>query len=623
MIKQLEESTVSKIAAGEVIERPASVIKELVENAIDAGATIIEIEIEGAGLKTIKISDNGSGMTKKDSKLAFEKHTTSKISQLEDLDRLRTLGFRGEALPSIAAVSRIELVTKPKAGAESGSASQSGTKLMLEGGKITSAQDIGCPEGTIISVKDLFYNVPARKKYMKSERTELAHITDWVMRFALSYPTIRFRLVKEGTELLSTPATGKLLDTIASIFGPSFARELIPIDYKGGAFKLTGCVGKPALARRDNTYQYFYVNGRYVRSKFLGRALSEAYHTILMKHKYPTAVLNMTIDPAKVDVNIHPTKLTIHFMEEPTVYQALVGAVRSSLDGTDLMPQLEFGAASSEPGAVSLLSQSTLGIKSPEMQDTDTGISEQDDRLSVDASSAPIKITRPVSIQPTVTTFSQTTADVTVEKSVDAEPDYEPSLQLAKTGILPIGQLHDSYILVQTDQGLMIVDQHALHERVMYEKLRNLYETEPVLSQELIMPVSFEFNTRDYQILIGYEEMLRGFGFELEAFGENTIRIRAVPTVLGRLEDESVLNELLSDLLALGRVKNEEMHREKIIQIMACKAAIKAGQKLTEAEITKLLASMSELTSPYTCAHGRPTIISMTIKELEKQFKRT
>jgi DNA mismatch repair protein MutL len=631
VIKKLTEATVNKIAAGEVIERPASVVKELVENAIDAGSSQIEIEVENAGLKVLKVSDNGAGIEPGDTELAFKKHSTSKIIVLEDLDRLRTLGFRGEALSSIASVSRVELITKARHEKDKRSDSPAGTKVVLEAGKLLSVKDTGCPEGTIIKIKDLFYNVPARKKYLKSERTELAHITDWVMRFALAYPEIRFRLVKNGTEVLSTQGTGRLFDTIAGIMGSSFARELIPLEHVSDEFKLTGFIGKPVLARRDTTYQFIYVNRRFVNSRMVSRALGEAYHTLLMKHKYPTAILNIEINPAKVDVNIHPTKLAVQFMDEQKVYSGLVNAVSSALKNTELIPGIELGPGNIEEG-ISLLTQTKFdSVKGKGGQEI-TAVKTDSDVNSIE----PPEFARtPPEEKVQVLRQSQSELNISPESTARGEQVLNftgihaaPSMKLeTKIGggapVFLLGQLHDSYLLIQTGEGMLIIDQHALHERIMYEKFKSLYENAPMISQELIVPASFEFNSRDFQMLISYEDLLNDLGFNLEAFGKNTIRVRAVPTALGRLEDRITLNELLDDLLAMGRLKSEELQREKIIQIMACKAAVKAGQKLTEHEISNILAEASELTSPYTCAHGRPTILSMTLKELEKQFKRT
>jgi DNA mismatch repair protein MutL len=642
---QLTDSTINKIAAGEVIERPASVVKELVENAIDADSTQIDIEIEDAGLKLLKVSDNGIGMAPDDAKLAFGKHTTSKITDLNDLETLSTLGFRGEALPSIAAVARIELITKQRQAGEDKGTSSTGKKLKLEAGKIISEQDAGCPEGTIIKIEDLFFNVPARKKFLKSKRTELAHITDWVMRFALVYNNIRFKLIKDGTELMNTPATGEPIDTIASIFGSSFTRELIPVKYSSKLFELKGFIGKPILSRRDTSYHYIYVNGRYVNSKLLNRALREAYHTLLMKNRYPTAIINLQIDPSKIDVNIHPTKLTIRFMEDKKIYPELVGAIKSVLEESNLIPELELDRAGDKklmsiatqqiiteredsksdplqsPGDVSLEGAES---KTPEYSERNESPAEQLELPSEGIKTSKMNQTA-LNIVP-LSPILEELPDERIIKPIDTKFNtYQVSDMKKDTalGFRPLCQLHDSFILAQSNEGLLIIDQHALHERIMYEKLKGQYEASPMLTQELIMPVTFELNTRDYQVLMGYSTLLEDLGFLIEPFGKNTVRVRAVPTVLGKLEDQQVLNELLDDLLALGRISSEELQREKIIQIMACKSAVKAGQKLSEHEVVELLSALPELTSPFTCAHGRPTILSVPLRELEKQFKRT
>lgn len=588
-------------------------VKELVENAIDAKSTQIDIEVENAGLKTIRISDNGTGISRDDVELAFKKHSTSKISELEDLDRLQTLGFRGEALPSIASVSRVEMITKLRRKSSESDGDDAGVKLYMEAGTVISLQEAGCPEGTIIKISDLFYNVPARKKFLKNPKTEMAHITDWVMRFAIAYPGIRFRLVKDGSEIIATPKTGNLKDTLVAIFGSSFVKELIPVDYSDEQFSVLGFIGKPILSHRDRSYQFIYVNGRYISSQVISRALMEAYHTLLMKHKYPTAVLNFQIDPAKLDVNIHPTKIQVRFEQEKKIYEALVQAVRSILDKSNLIPELGIGEPETEHGHET---DSAYLDRQPRLPGTEPVVTEQENSgMHIDGT---------LNIAPHQAVLDPESID-DIEK-LDAavmQEDFSKDDRLQEfSNVIPLAQLHNMYLLVQTDNGLVIIDQHALHERVMYEKLKNLYASGPVMSQELISPVSFEFNSRDFDVLIGYRTVLKDLGFEIESFGKNTVLVRSVPTVFGRLEDKTVLNDILDDLLSTGRVRGEELQREKFIQILACKSAIKAGQRLGKQEIVQLLRTIPDLSSPFACAHGRPTILSLPLKELEKQFKR-
>jgi DNA mismatch repair protein MutL len=606
-VKVLDKKTVNQIAAGEVIERPASVVKELVENSIDAGATQITIEIKDAGRKLIRVTDNGAGMTRSDAEVAFEKHSTSKIQRIEDLDYLTSLGFRGEALASIASVAKVECITKPHG-------IEIGTHVFIEGANTVKMKDIGCAVGTTIKVIDLFYNTPARLKFLKREQTELAHISDTVTRFVLRYKEIHFRLTHNGNELINSPVTENDIENIVNIYGKNVGRELVPIECNSedGYIRIHGFISKPSITRGDVSNQSIFVNKRYVKNRLVSSTIKDVYRNLIPRHRYPVVILNLDINPSNIDVNIHPTKIQVRFEDEYRIRRLIYNAIETTLrqhnliteiHAVDLKPQ--FKAIGTEATAMFTKPQSSLPIPSP---------------IRPPVELEPQKVPPPPPRQSSLEIEEQ-------KRSGEIGPESDNILKSQGSSTLPLmiptGQIHNKYIIAQTGDGLVIIDQHAAAERIQFEKIRNKYETSSMQSQKLISPIQLELTPKEINALDSFIDKLKAMNFEIEPFGRNTYQVRAVPVVLGRVEDREAVHDIISDLLELGKVKDESILNEKIIQIMACRSAIKTGDPLNLTEMHSLIQELYSLKNPYSCAHGRPTIISLTDKQLEKWFHRT
>jgi len=569
-IRVLDPDTVEKIAAGEVVERPASVVKELVENSIDAGADRIEVEIAGGGVELIRVRDNGCGMSREDAELAFQRHATSKIGHIDDLERVTTLGFRGEALPSIAAVSRVEMKTRPRG-------EISGTAIVIEGGEVKKVEEAGCPEGTAVAVRNLFYNTPARRKFLKSHLTETTHCIDVVTRFALAYPGISFRLTRDGREALNLPATRDPRERIMGLYGPEVARDMVPLE-SGGDFAIMGSISRPSTTRSSRDFMSVYVNRRYVKSPLVARAIAEGYRTLLPRGRYPIAVINIDIDPSRIDVNVHPAKVEVKFKDEKAVYWAVADAIRDALKGTRLAPRI----APKEPR----MTKPTFLVPPP------AEVSGVKERPAAYAGKARKE-------KPT--------------KTPPKPPEPLPDLR-------PIGQVHDSYIIAEHDEGLVIIDQHAAHERIRFEAI--LEKREGARSQELLSPFVFDASPKEAAVLEGNLSLLAEMGFSVEPMGGRSFAVKALPVVFGRIEDHKTVRDIISELGALGEVKTLEERREKLAAIMACRSAVKAGDALLPDSMERLIEALGRTKNPHTCPHGRPTIIEMELSELERRFGR-
>jgi len=559
-ISVLPEDLINKIAAGEVIERPASVVKELVENAIDAGATRVTIEIQGAGIKMIRVSDNGSGMSKEEIKIAVERHSTSKISKLDDLFNIVTLGFRGEALPSIASVSRFEILSKNHD-------EKAGSSLKMDGGKMIADEDAAAPEGTTVIVKNLFFNTPARKKFMKSEATELGHIGDIVSKYAIANPEIAFELASDGKVLLSSPGSGKLIDAIASIYGIDIAKELIEVDHDFKSGKVYGFISRPTTSRIDKTYENFFVNKRYIHNFLLNRALENAYRTLIPLNRYPVGILFVDIDPQKVDVNVHPSKREIKFDNNQEVMNAVQKAAETALKNII--------NKRSEP-----FSQSSPGWQ-PGMADV----------------------------------LFPTQNDMLPQTRFEAElivSDIQP--------LMPICQFKDTYLICMDGNDLVVIDQHAAHERILYDKLSRGESAKH--KQPLLIPETIELNAKDAIILKDNLEQLSSLGFDLEEFGTNSYIIRAVPHMAVKAGIKQMIIDIISEMRELGRSVRVEEKKENIRKLIACHSAIKAGDKLNREEMDQLIKDLYVTDNPLTCPHGRPTMIKLTEEEFSKRFGR-
>jgi len=553
-IKILPNHIVEKIAAGEVVERPASVVKELIENSIDAGATKISIHIKGGGLQEIRVTDNGCGMSEEEVILAIKRHATSKISSEEDLERIHTLGFRGEALPSIAAVSKMTIITRR-------SDDIVGTKIYLEGGEVKEVTSIGSPVGTSVLVQDIFFNTPARRKFLKGTKYEFRQIYNVVERYALMYENIHFKLVNDGREIFNLPPMN-LRGRIARLWGNDIASDSIEI--KGGRkIKIEGVISKPYQVRKDKRKILTFVNGRYMKSRILEDAIIEGYGTMLFRDSYPIAILKVQIPPEDIDVNVHPAKLFIKFKDEEAVKREISRLIWNVLTSVENIPS-----------------------KSGEER---------------------------ISEIPTISRAKQMVFEVVEGFKERKIEDYLPQMRTLPMEVL--GQVDDTYIILKSPEGLVIVDQHAAHERIRYERfLRDMKEGK---IQEVLEPFILNLTYEDYENLLELKDELRDYGFIIEDFGSNTIIVRGIPPILTKRDAEDVLKEIAH----IG-VKSLEKIKDDAIKLISCKGAIKAHQKLSIFEMEKLMIELMHCENPYTCPHGRPTMIKLKNEDLEKMFKR-
>lgn len=592
----LDENTANKIAAGEVVERPASVIKELVENSIDAGAVSITVEIKNGGISMLKVTDNGCGMLEDDVEIAFERHATSKIRNADDLDKISSMGFRGEALASIAAVSSVQLVTRTPG-------SNQGTRIAVTGGRVVEVKPTGCPAGTAITVRDLFFNTPARFKFLKKDTTEAGYVSDIIGRIAIGNSHISFKLTSNGTTVLHTPGNSDQRSAIFSIYGREVSKAVNTIDYDDGRFKITGFAGKPEIARSSRTYQSIYINRRFIKSKTIGSAIDEAYNTFLMKNKYAFVVLNIELNPTLVDINVHPSKMEVKFSNEQDVFKAVYNAISNSLQ-----------------------QQSGIMNVQPETKDTwDRGTgSLSHHKKEWDKEPVPLSDHKGDYTQVIINTMGRESEDYVPRVSESKPEKYILPAQQDKRLLREakfIGQVFSTYILLQQDDDLILVDQHAAHERIMYEEMKTRYERNEPISQFLISPVSIELTFQELDYLKEHSSFFNRLGFEYEDFGTNSVILRAVPTEKETCSIRELFMEVLDFLMKNGRNKSS-MPAEETLYMMACKAAVKANNVLQEPEVRILLDRLSIVENPYTCPHGRPSAIKLRKYELEKMFKR-
>ncbi len=570
----LDEATINKIAAGEVIERPASVVKELIENSIDAEASDIRIEVIQGGKKLIRITDNGYGMSKEDATLSFVKHSTSKISRSEDIENVMTMGFRGEALSSITAVAKVEIITKTKD-------DLAGTKVTVHGGKLVSISETGAADGTTITVEELFYNTPARKKYLKSDTTELAHITDVVTKNALGHNDVSFTLLHNGNEILRSPAS-KLQDTIIHIYGQEVARAMVAVDLDSRFAKVTGFISKPAVTRGSIDSQSFYINNRNVSSRALSLALRNAYGTLIPKGRFPVAVLKISIDTKEVDVNVHPTKNQVRLSHEIEVSDAVSEAVKRALSNKNLAP------------TVNQATQSLIYEQVPQSQ----AIVREKPDFKYPAKDTERRLRH---------------TERYIANDMKIKTDEAPQVKI-------LGQVDSLYVIAETSNGLVIIDQHAAHERVLFEQVRESKRSD---SQELIVPINLELEPREKALMKESIPYLEEFGFRISGFGPDTFAVTAVPNILGKLEDPGLVHDIIADILSEGKIKDNTGIFERITKSIACRGAIKAGADCSSDQMESLIKQLFKTENPYTCPHGRPTMISFNRQELDKLFKRS
>ncbi len=653
----LDENTSNKIAAGEVVEKPASVVKELVENSIDAGATSISVDIKNGGISYIKITDNGSGMDEDDVEIAFERHATSKIKRAEDLDSVITMGFRGEALASIASVSSVELMTKT-------AASTYGMYVHIRGGVFQDVRQTGCPVGTTFIIKDLFFNTPARYKFLKKDSTEAGYITDTISRIALGNPDISFRLTNGKTTLIHTPGNNDLKSVIYSIYGKEIIKDLVAVEYADEKIKISGYVGKPEAARSNRNYQSLYINKRYVKSKLVSYSVEQAFSSILMKNRFPFFVLNIDINPVLVDANVHPAKTEVRFADESYLSRTIYMAVSNALNtGGNLFNPVSVPNKDRELFKFEVNSELKKEYVQKEIE-----LNKKDDNNKADEIRLFTKALEPLAKADIhkVNTFMEKpltdTSSFTFTKSeeytvsypkadvidvkqqnsevlknnsdVVKEVDYTEDVDAALLGdnksdkeypeladMKYIGQAFSTYILLQSNDELVMVDQHAAHERIIYEKLRIKFDSQENTTQLLLEPVVMQLQPFELDVIKSKEDLLTRIGFDFEDFGNNSVIIRGIPYTVGDCSPRDVFIELVQKLQESVKLISTPL-ADEIIHTIACKAAIKANKKLDEKEVHQLLTELSNTGRRYTCPHGRPTVIRLTKYEIEKMFKR-
>ena len=643
-IQVLDQITIDKIAAGEVIERPSSIVKELVENAIDAKATAVTVEIKEGGISFIRITDNGCGIPKEEVPLAFLRHSTSKIRCVEDLSGISSLGFRGEALSSIAAISQVELITKTRE-------SEFGTKYVIEGGQEKSLEDAGAPDGTTFLIHQIFYNTPARRKFLKTPMTEASHVNELMIRLALSHPEVSIQFINNGQKKLHTSGNGKLKDVIYHVFGRDIANNLLEVDERIDGIHLTGFIGKPLVSRGNRNYENYYINGRYVKSNIIAKAIEDAYKDFTMQHKYPFTVLHFKMDGQDLDVNVHPTKMELRFSNQQEVYNFVYHALKNALTEKELIPRVELPEAKEVPKIpepsiekpMSLPNQPP-SIEKPEIKDEAYFMKKMRERVESyhkQHSQAEVKdrtqIHRePMQIDRIREAANYARAQAKVEKSINPPKKVESSMESTQLNFFEekllskksmkeyklIGQVFETYWLVEFQDQLYIIDQHAAHERILYEKTLRGMKDRNYTSQYLSPPIVLNLSMQEAELLRTHMDLFIGIGFEIEEFGGDSYAIRAVPDNLFSIAKKELLIEMLDNLSEeITSKEAPDMIAEKIAS-MSCKAAVKGNSRLSAAEVDTLIGELLELENPYHCPHGRPTIIAMTKRELEKKFKR-
>ena len=623
-INVLQPHIANQIAAGEVVERPASVVKELVENAIDAEATSVTVEIQNGGMDYIRVTDNGAGISAEDCLIAFERHATSKINLQEDLAHIETLGFRGEALASIAAVAQVELHTRPRE-------NETGMHVRIEGGECKFEQPAGCPEGTVLEVENLFYNVPARRKFLKSARTEGSYVGEYLSRMILARPDISFRFLNSGKEVYHSVGDGVLKNAVYCVYGSEVLPHIKEVSFDDGYLRLTGFIGTAELARPNRAQQSFFLNGRYIRSMLLSNALYRAYDTRLMGGRYPFAILNITVASREVDVNVHPAKLEARFAQESRVASAITDACTKAL-GPSFAPVVHLSVQDGAAQAVQLHDRTgadeyKAGFiyvgQSNDMRDENAILGSV---ISKPAAFVPMDMSEPAPASMRVKESLYEIPHFQVLPSQKAQapaqteiPVYTEQERFGELPIAVIGQAFDSYWIVQQGEKLFFIDQHAAHERKLYERFmaqEGEQSSQTLLSSELI-----QLTHAEHDVLMHHQDVLQSLGFELEPFGATSIRVLAVPALFAQVPVGAMLRDALEVIQKQGRATTQDLHREAIIQA-ACKHAVKAGDPLDKAEILALINAFSGEGLPMTCPHGRPVMIQLSRKEIKKLFKR-
>lgn len=626
-IELLSEETIDKIAAGEVIERPSSVVKELVENAIDAGAKAITVEIKEGGISFIRVTDDGEGIEKDQVKNAFYRHATSKLKDASELMAIGTLGFRGEALSSIAAVAQVELITKTED-------ALTGVRYVIEGAVEKEFQEVGVPKGTTILVKNLFFNTPVRRKFLKSPTTESSYINELCERMALSKPDIAFQFIQNGQVKFHTSGNGNLEELVYRIFGREIAKEIIPVSQNGKGISIYGVLGKPTIARANRNYENYFVNGRYIKSNLIAKAVEEGYSGHMMQHKFPFFILNIDVSPELVDVNVHPTKMDVRFSNGEYFYDYIASCVSAMLRMQELIPEvslqdkIEKTIAEVKEKAPEPFEKARLENLYVQEEKTEYRVNTETKEQTLDETVNPAVFGI---IKDSIQTLNPSVVPNNVIKAENVVYAAKPEqISLFETPFLSkeaeneyeiIGQLFDTYWLIAYNEKLLIMDQHAAHEKVKYERLIKRFKEKTIETQTLNPPVIVSLSSKEQSIISDYTEYFSGLGFTIEDFGGNEIAISSVPLDLYGQNEKDMFLSLLDELCNEVPKGKQELVYEKMAS-MACKAAVKGNMRMSKEEVKTLLTEMMELDNPYNCPHGRPTIISMTKYELEKKFKR-
>ena len=666
-IRLLDSKTINKIAAGEVVESPKSVVKELTENAIDAGASNVTVEIKEGGISYIRVSDNGSGIPKEQVKSAFLRHATSKMTQIEDLEHIFTLGFRGEALASIAAVAQVEMLTKTRE-------EKTGTRILISAGEIEVMEDAVCREGTSITVKNLFYNVPARRKFLKKPATESGYVSDLINKIALGHPEVAIQYINNGNTVLHTAGNNDPKTAVFYVYGKDAANNMLPISYKKGEYAVSGLIGRPELCRANRNYENLFINGRFIKNAVVSSAVEDAYKTKLIIGKFPVFVLNLEVEPALVDVNVHPAKLEVRFKNDDEVYEFFYHAVSKALQETVLIPKAVLEKKPKEkqpqPEQQTLMEipkktempEKAAAIpteKPTERPNMEAVILSKEEKAQLDIP----KMEKPLETRPTAMTggrsvdellkrkpsgFSveqkavpylkkepvkQETAKTELPKAepVKTEPPGQVEITLPKAekqeekkpffhDYKIIGQVFRTYWIVEQGECLYLIDQHAAHERILYEELMNKFKEEKVVSQRMLTPLMLNLTPMETEVLRNNKELLESFGFELEDFG-GRYALRSTPYLLQNPTGMGFFTDIL-DRLAEERIGNVYDTKILAVATMACKAAVKGHDVLSVREAEALIHQLLKLEHPFTCPHGRPTIVELTKYEMEKMFKR-
>ncbi|MFJ8256762.1 DNA mismatch repair endonuclease MutL [Peribacillus asahii] len=626
-IVQLDEALSNKIAAGEVVERPASVVKELLENAIDANSTIVEIEVKEAGLESIRLIDNGDGILPEDVENAFKRHATSKIKDENDLFRIRTLGFRGEAMPSIASVSQFTLKTSTGDGA--------GTKIVLEGGVVKQLEATSSRKGTDITVSELFFNTPARLKYMKTVHTELGNITDVVNRLALAHPEVSIRLSHNEKKILHTNGNGDVRQVLAAIYGMNIAKKMIPIEAKTLDYKVTGYIALPEITRASRNYISTMINGRFIKNYGLVKAILEGYHTLLPIGRFPIALLSVEMDPILVDVNVHPSKMEVRLSKEQELFTVVSETIKAAFTSLSLIPSGFTPQVKQQPKSEQTILDLDHIVETkhpvPVMEAKPEPALIKDllakkEAPSMNMNFEPIQTfvpaferTEPQEVRESTLDMSEFIEEVLIETG--EEPAYVQSEQPRVPPMYPIGQMHGTYIFAQNDKGLYIIDQHAAQERIKYEYFKEKVGRVEKELQEMLVPITLEFSTDEYIRINEYKHELEQVGVFLEEFGHNAFIVRSHPQWFPKGIEQEILEEMIEQLLHMKKVDIKKLREEAAI-LMSCKASIKANRHLRNDEIQALLDELRHTTDPFTCPHGRPIIIHYSSYDMEKMFKR-